>query len=33
MHWSLGAIIIVLVAFAAGGYVAKNYPGSIPVVT
>ena len=33
MHWSIPAILLVLVAFAAGAWFSKNYPGTIPVVT
>lgn len=32
MHWSIGAIIVVVLAFVAGSYVAKKYPGTIPYI-
>lgn len=33
MHWSVGFIVTILVAFAIGAWFSKTYPGSIPVVT
>lgn len=33
MHWSIGAIVIVVIAFAIGAWYAKSYPGTIPVIT
>lgn len=33
MHWTIGGILVMLVVFAAGAYVAKSYPGSIPYIT
>jgi hypothetical protein len=33
MHWTVGAFVIVLVAFLAGAWVCKTYPGSIPYVS
>lgn len=32
MHWSIGAILIILVAFVAGAWFNKNYPGVLPLV-
>lgn len=32
MHWSIGLIVLVIVAFLAGSWVSKTYPGVIPVV-
>ncbi len=33
MHWSIGLIVVIIVAAAAGAWYAKTYPGTIPVVT
>jgi hypothetical protein len=32
MHWTIGAFVIVIVAFLAGVFVQKSYPGTIPVI-
>ncbi len=33
MHWTLATIVIIIVAFAAGAWFSKSYPGTIPVIT
>lgn len=33
MHWTIGFVVTLLVAFAVGAYVCKTWPGSIPVIT
>lgn len=33
MHWSLGLIAVVVVAFLAGAWYCKAYPNTIPYVT
>ena len=32
MHWTIGAIVIVVLAFLAGAWFNKAYPGIIPVI-
>ena len=33
MQWSIGLILIIVIAFVAGAWYSKTYPGTIPVVT
>ncbi len=33
MHWTIGFIVTLLVAFAVGAWFSKSYPGSIPLIT
>ena len=33
MHWTLGAFVIVIIAFAAGVWFQKAYPGKIPLIS
>jgi hypothetical protein len=33
MHWSIGLIVVIVIAAAVGAWYSKTYPGSIPYVT
>lgn len=32
MHWTVTAFVIVVVAFAAGVFFQKTYPGTVPLI-
>lgn len=33
MHWTLGLVVLLVMAFLLGSWVCKTYPGFIPVVS
>lgn len=32
MHWSIGLLVVLLIAFLGGVWLQKSYPGVVPVV-
>lgn len=33
MHWTLGLVVLLVLAFLLGSWVCKQYPGYLPVVS